>query len=220
MINKLPLGKVYVSCSGGVDSVAGTVFLNKTLDRDLEIVHINNRLGSFDDESADRVVALGKWLGCKVHVHVEEVEDFHSLEHQCRNTRIKAFDKYSSPVILCHHLNDCVESYLMKCFKGIVGNGYQPIPIYGVKTIRPFLLTLKNDFIRYAKKHSLMHFIEEDPLNEKSTRGWLRNKAIPVIGEKYPGLETILRKMYLRFYQDDEELEKEYVWKKKIKSQI
>lgn len=102
-------------------------------------------------------------------------------------------------VIICHHLNDCVESYLMNCLNGVPE--YAPIPKVTVRdktyrVIRPFLTTSKKSIINYINNNNLSEWVVQDPSNndtEYSRRNWLRHSVIPEIQKKYT-IETIVRK--------------------------
>jgi len=109
-------------------------------------------------------------------------------------------NKHTNEVVICHHLSDCVESYLMNCLNGVPE--YMPIPLVTVrqnnfKVIRPFITTSKKSITSYVEKNNLQRWIVQDPSNEDtnySRRNWLRHDIIPSIKKKYNGLETIVRK--------------------------
>lgn len=103
-------------------------------------------------------------------------------------------------VVVCHHIGDCVESYLMNCFNGVPE--YMPIPLSTMRgdscrIIRPFITTSKKSVVRYINNNNLRDWIENDPSNADiaySRRNWLRHRVIPEIESNYKGLETIVRK--------------------------
>jgi tRNA(Ile)-lysidine synthase TilS/MesJ len=72
-----------------------------------------------------------------------------NIEDHLRKQRLEFFSNLNKDVILCHHLNDAVESYLMNTLKGCPE--YLPVPITtkfhnnNHKMIRPFLKTKKKD---------------------------------------------------------------------------
>jgi tRNA(Ile)-lysidine synthase TilS/MesJ len=103
-------------------------------------------------------------------------------------------------VVVCHHIGDCVESYLMNCFNGVPE--YMPIPLSTMRgdscrIIRPFITTSKKSVVKYINNNNLRDWIENDPSNTDiaySRRNWLRHRVIPEIESNYKGLETIVRK--------------------------
>ena len=81
-------------------------------------------------------------------------------EDACRKLRFNNMEELftDSVMITSHHLNDCVESYLLNCFRGKAE--YSPIPFYtttnnGNVISHPFLFTYKQDFIQYAERNKL-----------------------------------------------------------------
>ena len=101
-------------------------------------------------------------------------------------------------MVVCHHLDDCVESYLMNCFNGVPE--YVPIPFrtsWGdVEVVRPFLLTGKEDFRGYVERHGLMRYVTEDELNGDLSlrRNWVRNCLRPMVETRYVGLSKVVKK--------------------------
>lgn len=107
-------------------------------------------------------------------------------------------------VVVCHHLGDCVESYLMNCFNGVPE--YAPIPIITdrgqCRVIRPFITTPKRDIVNYIQSNNLSKWVVQDPSNSDtkySRRNWVRHVIIPEIKKNYVGVETIVRKRVEQF---------------------
>lgn len=203
----------FIACSGGVDSVAITHYLvTKFLKKSPFILHVNNNLFESDNIAAQNVKRLASSLDCTFIEKQYTVDATSNLEDACRNTRLKAYRECKASVIICHHLDDAIESYLMNCFNG--KTEFLPIPeatvmcpdqvmhsdsIFNYKCIiRPFLTTItKKELEKYCMENNLMQYVINDPLNEKSTRGWLRREVLPLIKQKYPGIDKVVRKKYL-----------------------
>ena len=64
------------------------------------------------------------------------------------------------PVITCHHLDDCVETYLFSCLRGF----QSVIPYSRENIIRPFLLNEKSEFEKWAKDKEVP-FIQDESNN-------------------------------------------------------
>jgi len=201
---------VWISCSGGVDSIAVAHYVLKKLKREVFLFHCNHRLRPQNDEmeesvrkfAADYKIPLEVWdLGSMV-----DVEQPNGVEALCRKLRLEGLKAVarSSRVIFAHHLNDCVESYLMNCFNG--KPEYCPIPIKtnfdGTLVVRPFLLTPKKSFEDYADYNNLNDYVIADETNGNTEyrRNWVRNRALPIIGEHYPGLEKVAFKRMEKEY--------------------
>jgi len=203
----------YFAVSGGVDSIAACHFLMSKAKRlDITILYFNHALSDLNNKMEESVIRFaeeknnGKVLIVK---RTGEFESGKSLEMACHDKRFEAFGGLDKPVILAHHLNDCVESYLMNCFKG---KNCVPVPIKTkindkVSLLRPFMLTLKSDFVEYANKFDLNKYVVEDITNYDPTickRNWIRNKLIPAMMEEYDTypLNGVVRKKMLAAYKE------------------
>lgn len=193
----------YIALSGGVDSIAATHFLfNNFNNFNLKIIHINHNYIVEDLDIAKSVGAFCNQYGYPLININTECKDSNGKEADCREARIKSFSQLENAnVILAHHLDDAVESYLMNCFKG--DSEYLPLPFKtdlnnNTQVVRPFLQNRKVDFIAYCENNNLMQFVYDDPLNKESRRGWIREKLLPVIEEQYKGLGKVVWKRYIQ----------------------
>jgi tRNA(Ile)-lysidine synthase len=91
----------------------------------------------------------------------------------------------------CHHLDDCVETYLFSCLRGF----QSVIPYSKSNVIRPFLLNEKSEFERWCKQKSVP-FIE-DKSNDclDYSRNRIRHQIVPEALKVNPGLKTVVKKM-------------------------
>jgi len=202
----------YMAVSGGVDSIAAAHFLRHRIKG---IFHVNHNYIDQDTEIKDKVVDFAKFLGL---YNSSIFEDYNGIkkfglgsEGDCRRIRLLAIERHKITLIYGHHLNDCVESYLMNCFNG--KNVFNPMPYktsvgLGSTVIRPFLLTKKQAFIDYVKIYKLSEYVIEDNMNADTTRkrNFIRNKMLPCMKNMFP-LETIVKKKILLQYKgifDDE----------------
>ena len=198
-------------CSSGVDSIAGVHYiLSKAKKADATkfiVIHYNHKIRPQNDQMQDSFMNfMNKELPAFHKFCVTRQEDGFSLhtEAQFRETRYKHLMAlfHKQVFITFHHLNDCVESYLLNCIRG--HDGYQPIPFWtvyerGTKNIicHPFLFTKKKDFVDYSQKHDLMKYVVEDETNsisKGSRRNMIRNEIVPILERDKIGLETIISK--------------------------
>jgi tRNA(Ile)-lysidine synthetase-like protein len=197
--------KLVLMCSSGVDSIASTHFLMKKYKSDFFsekiVFHYNHNLREQNNKmqsSVERFCEKYKFnLICgKAEFRGDKSEDC------CRKLRFNEVENLfkDSVIVTSHHLNDCVESYLLNCFRG--NPEYNPIPFFtltmnGNVISHPFLFTYKNDFIQYAERNKLYEFIVEDETNQSSVgsrRNMIRNKIVPILHEETLGIETIVKK--------------------------
>jgi tRNA(Ile)-lysidine synthase len=205
---------VSIAVSMGVDSVVFSHFLAMGKRR-LKLLHVNHQT-KYAPKAEKAFLKYGEYLrtlDCHnsfytsksvSYVLGKDLDYFGKKEADLRAFRYTAFENHFRPrvfgsqLVVCHHLGDAVESYLMNCLNG--QPEYYPIPKStqreSYEVIRPFLKTSKANILYYAEKHDLLRFVEEDPSNKnlKFRRNWVRHKLIPVINKEYKGLEKIVRK--------------------------
>ena len=196
---------IIVMCSGGVDSVAALHYFSKKNSSNYRVngYHFNHKLRPQNDVMAAAVERLCTDLNIPLFLYCEANKPL-TTEAECREARFEPLKSYKGSIIVTgHHLNDCVESYLMNCLRG--HQGYMPIPFYtSIKNSKdtfishPFLLTSKEKLKQYCIKHNLMQYVVEDDTNttiKGSRRNLLRNEIIPILEREHIGLEKIVKKI-------------------------
>lgn len=196
---------ITVAISGGVDSVAVAHFLSQSK-RKINLFHFNHKLRPQNDEMEEKVRDFANKFN--LQLFIRSALDFPleqwkttSKEAQARESRLAALNDCGlSNIVVAHHLQDAIESYLMKCMTGIknIKNYYCIPPISQFKNFtlyRPFLLTLKKNFQEYINQKKLNEFIIEDETNIdiKFRRNMIRQELIPLINQHWNGLEEVVR---------------------------
>jgi len=124
-----------------------------------------------------------------------------SLEARWRKARYKAFAELhkdlNQPIITAHHLDDCVEEYLISmCKRGRC----EIIPYRDPNNIviRPFRLVKKATFVDYCLANDIE--FADSSINDLSLRGRIRKSNIIEAMNKalLTNVETIVRKMILK----------------------
>lgn len=194
-----------LTCSSGVDSIASTHFLgkkfrSKSFER-IVVFHYNHNLRKQNDLMQSNVEEFCKKFKFELICSKAEFSGDKS-EDACRKLRFNQLETLfeDSIIITSHHLNDCVESYLLNCFRG--NPEYDPIPFYTVTykgnvISHPFLFTSKNDFIQYAERNNLYPYIVEDETNKNtvgSRRNMIRNKIVPILDQEEIGINSIVKR--------------------------
>lgn len=202
-----------LACSGGVDSLACVAFL-KNGRKNFQIFHFNHKLRPQNDKMQITVENFGRHLDIPVIVKTadEFPIDDGNLESCARAARLRAIATLpKSHVVFCHHLDDSIESYLMKCFCGTLNDNFLPAFTSlnnGKFIIRPFLLTPKQEFHNYLLRKGLYDFIVEDETNLDTTirRNFIRHEVIPCISKQYLGLKKVvskkLKKQYIKIWDE------------------
>lgn len=203
---------INVACSMGSDSVAISYFLANG-HRPLTLHYVNHGT-PYAPTAEKKFVEYSEFLNknCKSPVdyviHKDENLNSESFgEAEFRDFRYSKFDNYfigkssdKERLVVCHHLEDAIENFIMSTMTtGTVKRKLnESTERSGYLIVRP-ILTKKESIWRFIKKHNLKDWIVEDPSNSdvKFKRNWIRHELIPKIKEGYPGIETVVKKMYL-----------------------
>lgn len=199
--------KIWVSYSSGVDSVASAHLLAVKMGFSVGLWHFNHKLRPQNDEMMQAMRRFSQEFNLPYEAQERFGFEGANSEAEWRDMRLGHMSQAlpdGATVVMCHHLDDCVESYLMNCFNG--QGHFVPIPIitqWGrVTMVRPFMLTKKQDLIDYVEENNLTEFVVEDETNAdiKYRRNWVRHRARPTIEEHYPGIRKVVwRKMNAQY---------------------
>lgn len=185
--------KVIVACSGGVDSMAVLTFLRKKHDVTCAFFHH----GTETSDKAMKVVAsfctannVPMMFG---NLWKTEKPKNKSQEEYWRDMRYKFFDSINTtmPIITCHHLDDCVETYI---WSSLHGNA-KVIPIRRKNVIRPFLTTRKQEFVDFCQRFCIPWAEDESNKDNTYMRNYIRNEMMPHALKVNPGLHKVVKKM-------------------------
>jgi tRNA(Ile)-lysidine synthase len=187
----VPLPKqVTVACSGGVDSMAVVDFLKRRHEVTIAYFHHGTSTG----EEAFNFVAkyctdnkLPMTFKC---IPIEERPKDESQEEYWRKKRYQFLEELG-PVITCHHLDDCVETYIWSCLHG----NPKVIPLTRKNVLRPFLTTRKQEFISWCERHDVSWIEDTSNKDTKYTRNYIRNEMMPHALHVNPGLHTLVKKI-------------------------
>lgn len=196
--------KIGVAVSGGVDSM---VMLNLLRDAGAKIVVVNIEHGIRGDASRRDSKFVRNY--CKRHeieclsynVNSPEyaVEQGISIELAARTLRYEVFDALLNDgvvdvIALAHHLNDQVETVLMRMFRGTGIKGLRGIvdrPGY----IHPMLGFTKAELREYASAHRIPYKEDATNFDSEYTRNYIRHEIIPHVKLRFPGFEYAVAKL-------------------------
>jgi tRNA(Ile)-lysidine synthase len=116
-----------------------------------------------------------------------------SWEEYWRTQRYEWFHSFDVPIITCHHLDDCAETWI---FTSLNGEG-RIIPYANKNVIRPFRLNRKSEFTNWCRNKNVPWV--EDISNEDTDymRNFIRHEIIPKALVVNPGLHKVIRKKVL-----------------------
>jgi tRNA(Ile)-lysidine synthetase-like protein len=193
--------KLYVACSGGVDSVATAAILSEW--RDVTLLHFSHldHAHKYELETVDN---LSYKLGIKLITGYQTGDQDHgNKEEHWRNARYNWFHSFDTPVATGHTLDDAVEWYLMTCLRG---RG-EYMPHRNRNVFRPFLLTDKSKLEEYCRYRDLKWY--EDPGNhnvEFSLRSLVRNQMVPIAMSCEPGLKNMVKRRLVEKVKEDKKV--------------
>lgn len=204
--------KIGVAVSGGVDSM---VMLNLLKDAGANIVVINIEHGirgavSKRDSKFVRNYCKRHEIECLAYnVNSPEyaVEKSISVELAARTLRYGIFDSLLEDgtvdcIALAHHLNDQVETVLMRIFRGTGIKGARGI-VDRKGYVHPMLGFTKAEIREYATMHRIPYKEDATNFDSEYTRNYIRHEIIPHVKTRFPGFEHAV----VKFAKSCEELE-------------
>lgn len=176
-------------------------FLMRYPKNKFEILHFNhgtNCCQESDEFVTDFCVKHG------IPLHKDKISTLRqpneSQEEYWRNARYAFFAKHSDRMILMsHHLNDCIETWIMTSLNG------QPklIPYYNPKynIIRPLLATPKTAIKEWLERHNVPYVFDKSNDDINLRRNRVRHCMMEHVYAINPGIETTIKKKVVESYR-------------------
>ena len=188
--NKLNINnKVICAVSGGADSVSLIYILNK-LGYDTILAHVNHHKRIESEMEEKEMKEFAKSLNVPfelLNYHYDGVDNFHNDSHNKRYDFFRDLcDKYNTNIIAtAHHLDDELETILIKLMEGSNLYGYGGISICNndgkYRIIRPLLCVSKEEIYNYCKINNLKYFEDSSNHEDVFLRNRLRHHVIPLL---------------------------------------
>lgn len=196
--------KIGVALSGGVDSM---VMLNLLKKAGADLVAINVEHGirgavSKRDSKFVRNYCKRHEIECLAY-NVDSLgyaaENNVSVELAARTLRYEIFDellkeKKVDCIALAHHLNDQVETVLMRIFRGTGIKGLRGI-VDREGYIHPMLDFTKSEIRDYAALNRIPYKEDATNFDSEYTRNYIRHEIIPHVKSRFPGFEIAVKKL-------------------------
>jgi tRNA(Ile)-lysidine synthase/bifunctional protein TilS/HprT len=186
--------EVTLACSGGLDSVAILHFLSNNHKVNLVFVDHQNDISEQEEDVVTKLSSLYNCNLTRYNIDNSPIPET-SKEEYWRLRRYEIFHSLNTEVIICHHLNDCVETWI---WSSLHGEG-KVIPYRNKNVIRPFRLNNKAEFLRIVNKNKLEYY---DDLTNKDPnfciRNYIRYNLMPSCLKVNPGLFTTIRNKILK----------------------
>lgn len=192
-----------VAYSGGLDS---TVLLHALAQLEsrppLCALHIHHGLQPDADAWQAHCEATCAALGLVCHsLRVQVEPDGDGPEAAARRARYRAFEDFLQPgdlLLQAHHLDDQIETRLLRLLRGTGVEGFRGIPDYRplgqAALLRPLLTLPRPELEAYAREQALNWI--EDPSNADTRfdRNYLRQRVLPLIAERWPAYRQALQR--------------------------
>ena len=196
---------LFIAVSGGVDSMAVLDFVRRK--HDVCALFFDHGTPA-SKQALDFLLRYLPTINVPLYtggVFTDKHKD-QSWEEYWRDQRYTFFKIYSgfrkgeinTPVITAHHLDDCIETWVMT---SLHGEG-RIIPYQHANVIRPFRLTKKSDFIKWANDHEVPYVNDESNNDIHFTRNRVRHVLMPHILDVNPGIAKVIAKKVKKDFED------------------
>ena len=186
---------IHIAVSGGSDSMACLEFLRNS-NRNISAIFFDHGTA---ESAAGRALVKRYCYHNDIPCIMGHIQRFkkknESWEEYWRNERYNFFSSYHVPTITCHHLDDCVEEYLINTIKrGRLGTINDQVFYHRTLILRPFLLNRKQILIDFCDKHNIEYITS----GGNDLRSKIRSSLIPtIIKDINPGIHKLVKKMIL-----------------------
>jgi len=187
--------KIVLGISGGLDSMVLLHMINdlKTNDgKEWLVVYVDHQLNLQSHSWGEFVQSKCNQMNipCKV---VQVTCEGKNLEFAARSARYKALCSLGADtVVLAHHMNDRIETFMMKLMRGAGIKGLKSMTDVTdcwfdrkVKLVRPLLNITRDQLQSYAMINHVQHIEDDSNQNNRYDRNWIRNVAWPLIQSRY-----------------------------------
>jgi tRNA(Ile)-lysidine synthase len=184
---------VNVACSGGVDSMAVVDFLMRN--HNVSILFFDHGTDASRDAREflmDRYAPSVGLAGMGFQIgNINRLKNkTESWEEYWREQRYEWFHSFDEPVITCHHLDDCMETWI---FTSLHGEG-KIIPYQNKNVIRPFRLNRKSEFVNWCRNKNVPWVEDSSNEDTKYMRNYIRQEIMPKALVVNPGLSKTISK--------------------------
>lgn len=192
-----------VAVSGGSDSMA---LLDMCIKANLDIIaaHMNYQKRTTAQRDSDGVQAFCAKHHLPLEIRYQQEPCTSNFQAFARQKRYEFFHELmlrykAQGVLVAHHLDDHLETYLMQQEKRLIPKTYglsDDIEIYQCRVLRPLLAYTKTELEAYCKQHHVPYWIDESNLSDQYRRNQIRHTVIEhlSISEKHDMQNEIAEK--------------------------
>ena len=206
---------IIIALSGGIDSMVLFDIIYKQ-NNNVVIAHVNHNKRKESILEYEYISKMAKEYNIPFEGYTILDKSTSNFHHDARLKRYDFFkaiaQKYnSSKIAVAHHLDDQVETILMRIVRGTSFSGYSGIKAIrsdrNVSIIRPLMNIKKEDIIQYAKANNTKYFEDKSNSEDIYTRNRFRNTIIPLLKTENPNLDSKIIQLAEYIDSADEVLE-------------
>lgn len=188
---------IVLALSGGVDSMV-LFHILRNLNLNVVIAHINHNKREESFNEFEEIKLIAEYHNVPFEGIVLDKNLNGNFHDESRKRRLNFFydtaKKYhSNKIVLGHHVDDQLETVLMRLVRGTSFSGYAGIKeeraYKDVTLVRPLLNVSKTDILEYAKDHNVTYFQDQSNTDPMYTRNRFRSEIIPLLKEENPNIE-------------------------------
>ncbi len=220
VVKKSGASKFIVALSGGADSVALLASLATVRGTELIAAHCNFHLRG-EESMRDRnfVEKMCSRLGVKLVIKDFDVESYRSqnpstsLEMACRDLRYDWFRSLLAEhgfdrIATGHNADDNIETLFLNLLRGSGTTGLRGMLPDNAGVIRPLLTIHRHEIETYLKEKELGFITDSSNLTSDFRRNFLRNEILPLLRERWPGLNKALDRSLRLLASENDVIEK------------
>lgn len=186
----------FVAASGGVDSMAVLNFLLRS-NKVRGVIYVHHNTGEFADKSehivnkfcTDNDVPFNSY---KIEGACPSGRSKEDWWREKRYDIIRSKAPSDMKVVLGHHLDDCLEEYIMNTLV----RGRESTIKYAIwNCVRPFRKWKKKDIVDYATRNNIAWAEDPSNLNTDYKRNFIRHEMVPRALQLNPGLYKVVERI-------------------------
>ncbi|MGC8889352.1 MAG: tRNA lysidine(34) synthetase TilS [bacterium] len=189
--------------SGGPDSMALLFVLNSLReDYGLQLIacYVDHKLRRESREEAIFVSRVSRDLDIPFvlkEIDIGTIKKGKTLEEAARICRYRALEEarrenYGDKIAVGHHLDDQVETVLMRIVRGTSLKGLKGIPIQNGVIIRPLRNVWREEILDFCKNNNIPYLVDRSNLSLVFTRNKVRLELIPSLSEYNPKVKDAI----------------------------
>lgn len=195
-----PTDRILLAVSGGLDSM---VMLNlfKRSHYTIGVAHCNFQLRGSEAEEDERFVADACTAAAvpffvkKFNTRDYATANKLSIQAAARELRYAWFQELMSEerftfLATAHHVNDSLETVLLKWIHGSSLESFAGIPVRNKKVIRPMLFATRTQLADFASEKGIMWRNDSSNDSDDYQRNFIRHQVVPRLKEINPALES------------------------------